>query len=160
MQKVPNNENMHVFIDYAHTPDSVYRALNEIKMISKKHIICVIGCGGNRDQLKRPIIGKIATNIADYVIFTSDNPRFEDAEAIINDIVKGTCNNNYTCIENRSKAIQYAIQIAGAHDVVLILGKGHEEYQIIENKRYYFSDYDEVLKYIKQRTNKIPIEEM
>lgn len=151
MQKVETKENINIFIDYAHTPDSVYRVLNEIKMISKKNIVCIIGCGGNRDKLKRPIIGKIATSTADYVIFTSDNPRNEEPDAIINDITKGACNNNYIAIENRSKAIKYAIDTASPNDVIVILGKGHENYQIVQNKKLYFNDQEEVLKYLKMR---------
>lgn len=151
MQKVENKFNISVFIDYAHSPDSVYRVLNEIKMISKKNIICVVGCGGNRDKLKRSIIGKITTSIADYVIFTSDNPRFEDPNSIINDIVKGACNNNYICIENRKEAIKYAIDTVGDNDVVVVLGKGHENYQVIKDKRVFFSDYDEVTNSLNTR---------
>ncbi|MDF2698909.1 MAG: murE [Haloplasmataceae bacterium] len=152
MQKVENDMNLNVFIDYAHTPDSVYRILNEIKIISKRKIICVVGCGGNRDKFKRPIIGKIVTKLADYVIFTSDNPRYEDPNKIINDIVQGASNNNYICIENRSDAIKHAIDNVKPEDVILIVGKGHENYQIIKNKKLYFSDYDEVNKYIKMHS--------
>ncbi len=151
MEKVENEHGLNIFIDYAHTPDSVYRVLNEIKMISKKNIICIIGCGGDRDALKRPIIGKIATNLAGYVIFTSDNPRWEDAFQIISDIVRGACNNNYITIENRSLAIKYAVDISTNSDIVVILGKGHENYQTIKNEKKYFSDYEEVMNCIDLR---------
>lgn len=154
MQKVLNPYKLNIFIDYAHTPDSVFRVLNEIKMISKKNIICVIGCGGDRDALKRPLIGKITTNLANYVIFTTDNPRFEEASSIINDMVQGACNNNYIVIENRRKAIKYALEIISENDVVVILGKGHEHYQIIKDEKVYFNDYDEVTNFIKLRFNK------
>lgn len=120
-------------------------------MITKKNVIAIIGCGGNRDQLKRPIIGKISTNLSDFVIFTSDNPRDEDIQSIINDMTKGACNNNYITIDNRSKAIKYGIDIASNNDVVIILGKGHENYQIIHGEKFYFSDYEEVKKYIDLR---------
>ncbi|QVK17063.1 UDP-N-acetylmuramoyl-L-alanyl-D-glutamate--2,6-diaminopimelate ligase [Mycoplasmatota bacterium] len=154
MQKVLNPYHLNVFIDYAHTPDSVFRVLNEIKMISRKNIICVIGCGGDRDALKRPLIGKITTNLADYVIFTTDNPRFEEPSSIINDMVQGVCDTNYIVIENRRNAIKYALEIISENDVVVILGKGHEHYQIIKDKKEYFNDYDEVIKFIKLRLNK------
>ncbi len=151
MEKVNNPYDLNVFIDYAHTPDSVYRILNEIKMITKKKIICVIGCGGDRDALKRPIIGKMTTSLADEVIFTTDNPRYEDASSIIHDIIQGTSSQKYIVIENRSEAIGYAIDTMALDDVLVILGKGHENYQVIGNQRVYFSDYDEVRKYINRR---------
>ncbi len=153
MQKIENSHHLNVFIDYAHTPDSVFRVLNEIKMISKKRIICVVGCGGNRDALKRPIIGKIATNLASLVIFTTDNPRYENPTNIISDIIQGASQNNYIVIENRSKAIQYAVDASDENDVVVVLGKGHENYQIIDNEKLYFSDFEEVTKYINLRFN-------
>jgi len=160
MEKVNNPYHLNIFIDYAHTPDSVYRVLNEIKMISKKKIICVIGCGGNRDDLKRPIIGKITTNLADYVIFTTDNPRFEEPQTIINDIIEGVGSNNYIVIENRSEAIKYAVDVTCDNDILVILGKGHENYQIIKQEKVYFSDYDEVIKNLNLRFNKDLVKEL
>jgi UDP-N-acetylmuramoyl-L-alanyl-D-glutamate--2,6-diaminopimelate ligase len=153
MQKVETTHPLHVFIDYAHTPDSVYRILNEIKMVSKKPIICVVGCGGNRDKYKRPIVGKVATSIASFTIFTSDNPRHEDPNDIINDIVKGACSNHYMTIENRKEAIKTAINLGNQDEIVVILGKGHENYQQIQDTKHYFNDYEEALNQINCRFN-------
>lgn len=148
MEKVINPYNLNVFIDYAHTPDSVFRILKEIKLISKKKIITVIGCGGNRDPLKRPVIGKITTELSDEVIFTSDNPRNEDPKMIIEEMIKGTNKNNYQVIENRELAIKEAIKELNEDTVVIILGKGHENYQIIKDELYYFNDYEVAQKYL------------
>lgn len=154
MQKVINPFGLNVFIDFAHTPDSVYRILNEIKIISKKRVITVIGCGGNRDPLKRALIGKITTDLSDLVIFTSDNPRFENPDLIIEEIIKGATKKNYLAIENRDEAIKYAIKSINEDDIVIILGKGHENYQIINDEKQYFSDYETAYKYINEFYNK------
>lgn len=154
MQKVINPFGINVFIDFAHSPDSVYRILKEIKIISKKRIITVIGCGGNRDPLKRPLIGKITTNLCDFVIFTSDNPRYENPNFIIKEIVKGAVRNNYKMIENREDAIKYAINFIKKDDIVVILGKGHEDYQIINGNKHHFNDYDTASYYINYYFNK------
>lgn len=149
--KVKTDHPIEVFIDYAHTPKSVYKILQEVKLITNRKIITVIGCGGDRDQSKRPIIGKIVTSLSDYTIFTDDNPRKEDSSAILNDIVKGVVSTNYILIPKREEAICHAINSAENDEIVLILGKGHEEYQMIQNKKFYFNDYNEALKYIELR---------
>ncbi|ERJ12849.1 UDP-N-acetylmuramoyl-L-alanyl-D-glutamate--2,6-diaminopimelate ligase [Haloplasma contractile] len=151
MERVKNEYNLNIFIDYAHSPDSVWRIINEVKVITDKRIVCVIGTGGDRDKLKRPIIGKLVTNLADYVVFTSDNPRNEEPGKIINDILKGVSKNNYVVIEERNEAIKHAVTVMDQNDIVLILGKGHEHYQIINGKQYPFNDKIEVEKSIKKR---------
>lgn len=129
-----------VFVDYAHTPKGVYKVLSEVKMITKKQIITVIGCGGDRDPSKRPIMGRIATELSDFTIFTSDNPRSEDPNLIIAEMMKGVVTGDFVSIPDRKLAIEMAISLATKDSCVLILGKGHEEYQIINGEKLYFSD--------------------
>jgi UDP-N-acetylmuramoyl-L-alanyl-D-glutamate--2,6-diaminopimelate ligase len=132
-----------VVVDYAHTPDSLENVLLALKEEAKQALICVFGCGGNRDQGKRPLMGKVASALADSVIVTTDNPRHERPEDIINAILKGI---EGECIveADRAKAIALAIANAQVDDVVLIAGKGHEAYQEIANEKYYFSDVEQV----------------
>ena len=138
----------HIFIDYAHTPDAVLKTIESVKYLNPKSIITIIGCGGNRDPYKRPIMGQIATSNSSYVIFTNDNPRKEDPKKIIKDITNNLDNSNYEIILNRAKAIKKGIQLLGENDILLVLGKGHEDYQIIGNKKYPFSDFKQVKKYL------------
>ncbi|NLG81192.1 MAG: UDP-N-acetylmuramoyl-L-alanyl-D-glutamate--2,6-diaminopimelate ligase [Bacilli bacterium] len=148
MERIENNIGLDIFIDYAHTPESVYRILSEVRMFTNRRIILVIGCGGNRDELKRPLIGKIATGLANHVILTTDNPRFENPQNIIDNIIQGVINDNYEVVLDRSGAIKKALEMMTKDDILLILGKGHEDYQIINNEKLYFSDKLEVLKYL------------
>ena len=131
-------------IDYAHTPDAVSKIIDTAREYTKGKIYVVIGCGGNRDKTKRPIMGNIASEKGDFVIFTDDNPRCEKEEDIINDILKGVNKNNYEVIVNRSEAIHKGLSLLEEGDTLLILGKGHENYQIFGTKKSYFSDLDEV----------------
>ncbi|MDD5292232.1 MAG: cyanophycin synthetase [Candidatus Omnitrophica bacterium] len=103
-------------------------------------MIVVFGCGGNRDKGKRPLMGKVASELADFTIITSDNPRFENPKSIISDIKKGISRKNYICIADRKDAIEKAIEMAREGDVVLVAGKGHEDYQIIKDKKFAFND--------------------
>ncbi len=127
-------------IDYAHTPDGVLCVLESIREYVNSRIIVVIGCGGNRDSLKRPLIGDITTSNADYVIFTNDNPRNEEENDIISDILTGVVKDNYEVILNREAAIRRAITLSKENDCIAILGKGNEAYQIINNIKYPFND--------------------
>ncbi len=136
-------------IDYAHTPDAVLNVINSVKEYAKGKIITLIGCGGDRDKTKRPIMGKIATDNSDYVFFTSDNPRTEDPDEILNDIINGLDKENYEVISDRKLAIKKAAQSLEENDILLILGKGHEDYQIIGIDKLHLSDYEEISKYIK-----------
>jgi UDP-N-acetylmuramoyl-L-alanyl-D-glutamate--2,6-diaminopimelate ligase len=140
-----------VIIDYSHTPDSLEKALMVIRKLSgdNKKIVTVFGCGGNRDSHKRPIMGKIATTLSDDVIITSDNPRDEEPNFIIEQIRTGIDKNNYRVIENREEAIHDAIDKAGTNYVLLIAGKGHEDYQEIKGIRTHFSDREVAEKYFK-----------
>mgnify|MGYP003384876521 CR=1 FL=1 len=132
-----------VIVDYAHTPDSLENVLLALKEEAKQALICVFGCGGNRDQGKRPLMGKVASALADSVIVTTDNPRHERAEDIIQAILKGITGE---CIveADRAKAIALAIANAQVDDVVLIAGKGHEDYQEIAGEKHHFSDVEQV----------------
>lgn len=139
-----------VIIDYSHTADSLEKALTALKEISADSapVYTVFGCGGNRDKTKRPVMGKIASEMSDKVIVTSDNPRFEDPFEIIEDIKKGINKNNYTVIENREQAIRTAIENSEEDAVILIAGKGHETYQEIKGVRNHFSDKETAEKYL------------
>ena len=137
-----------IFIDYAHTPDAVKNVLANAYKFKKGKVYTVIGCGGERDRTKRKDMGIISTDLSDYVIFTNDNPRSEDMNQIINDIIYDIDKNNYEVILDRKKAIIKGIDLLKNNDILFILGKGHEEYQIINGIKYHFSDKEEVLKYI------------
>ena len=125
-----------ILIDYAHTPDGLENVLSSVKDYCKGRLIAVFGCGGDRDPIKRPIMGKIGTDIADLAIITSDNPRTEEPAAIIQDILKGIGKKNYKAIENRVEAIHYAMDIGEKDDIIVLAGKGHETYQEICGVRY------------------------
>jgi UDP-N-acetylmuramoyl-L-alanyl-D-glutamate--2,6-diaminopimelate ligase len=146
LQSFLSNSNVTVIIDYAHTPDAVENVLSTINKIKKsnQNLITVIGCGGDRDKAKRSMIGKICSDLSYKVIFTSDNPRSENPESIIKDIVSGVSNynNNKILVEiERSKAIEEAKKNSEEGDIVLIAGKGHEDYQILKNKVIKFDDF-------------------
>ena len=137
-----------VVVDYAHTPDALEKMLETLKEQASSKLICVFGCGGNRDAGKRPLMGKVASKLADAVVVTSDNPRDEAPEAIIEDIVKGM-HGNYAVEQDRAKAISIGILSAKPNDIVLIAGKGHEEYQEIQGKKHYFSDIEQAKDVLK-----------
>jgi UDP-N-acetylmuramoyl-L-alanyl-D-glutamate--2,6-diaminopimelate ligase len=147
LEKMADTKGRHIFVDYAHTPDALERALLFLKEIqlqqndSKQKLIVVFGAGGNRDKTKRPIMGEIATRLADHVIVTSDNPRFEKPDEIIRDILVG-CKKaqNLKSIVDRREAIRTALTMSQDNDIVIIAGKGHEDYQEIEGVRHPFSD--------------------
>lgn len=140
--------NGYIVIDYAHSPASVEETLKTYNELKKGKIITIIGCGGNRDKSKRPIMGKIALEKSDYVIFTSDNPRDEDPKEIIKEMTNNLSSNNYEVIIDRKKAIKKGVKLLKKDDYLLILGKGHETYQIIKNQKYHFDDKEEVLRII------------
>ncbi|WP_134684584.1 UDP-N-acetylmuramoyl-L-alanyl-D-glutamate--2,6-diaminopimelate ligase [Brevibacillus migulae] len=132
-----------VLVDYSHTPDSLENALVTVKEFAQGRIFCVVGCGGDRDRTKRPIMAQIATKYADISVLTSDNPRSEEPASIIADMAAGLTGveeNRYVQIVDRREAIQYAIRHAQPNDCILIAGKGHETYQIIKNEVLPFDD--------------------
>ncbi len=130
-----------IYIDFAHTPDALFSVLSALKKVCKNNLICVFGCGGDRDKGKRSEMGNVASSLCDLVVITSDNPRNEDPEKIADDILKGINNKNNIYAElDRYRAIEYALGKAQAGDIVLIAGKGHEEYQLTAGEKKYFSD--------------------
>ena len=135
-------------IDYAHTPDAVEKIITSNLENKIGKVITIVGCGGDRDPKKRPIMGDIATKLSDFVIFTDDNPRTEDEKNIMNDILSGVNKDNYIVIYDRREAIKKGVSMIGKNDTLLILGKGHEDYQIIGHEKHHLSDKEEVLKYI------------
>lgn len=139
MQIIGGGNKPLVVVDYAHTPDALEKVLNTLKAQAKSKIMCVFGCGGNRDKGKRAQMGKIASSICNALVITSDNPRDENPKSIINDVLEGV-HGNYLMEVDRAKAIAIAIASAKIGDIVLIAGKGHEEYQEIEGVKHYFSD--------------------
>lgn len=144
-----------VYVDYAHTPDALDRALRALRPVCRGKLFVLFGCGGDRDRGKRPIMGEVAAQLADSMIVTSDNPRTEDPEQIIKGIIKGLSREaiqSQTTIEpDRRKAISSAIQMLDQGDVLLIAGKGHEDYQIIGKEKLHFSDQEEVRKVLAGR---------
>ena len=136
-------------VDYAHTPDAVEKIINAFTENKKGRVITIVGCGGDRDPKKRPIMGRIAAENSDYVVFTSDNPRTEEPQAIMNDILAGVNTSNYEVELDRRTAIKKALDMIEKDDVVLILGKGHEDYQIIGHDKIHLDDAEEVRKYIE-----------
>lgn len=136
-----------VIIDYAHTPDGLDNILSTFKELKKGRLVCLFGCGGDRDATKRPIMGSVASKLSDFVIVTSDNPRSEEPSEIINDILEGmkTSRTPYVVIENRIDAIKFAIQKAQKDDIIVLAGKGHEDYQILKTGKIHL-DEREVIK--------------
>jgi len=140
LERIVNKKGLAVFVDYAHTPDALGNVLALLNRLKKGRLILVFGCGGDRDKGKRPIMGRIAAHLADLTIITSDNPRTEDPGNIIADIIYGFGNAPFKVIEDRKEAINEAIKAAQYGDVVLVAGKGHEDYQLVGDKVLHFSD--------------------
>jgi len=149
-EKVDEGQDFLVFVDYAHTPDALERLLTSIKRFKEQvskdgRIITVFGCGGNRDRGKRPVMGRIATELSDIAIITSDNPRWEEPIEIIREIESGISKDNYMIVPDRSMSLSIGTKMCKTGDILVVAGKGHEDYQEIQGKRYPFSDR-EVLK--------------
>ena len=141
-----------VLIDYAHTPDGLENVLSSVRGFCRGRLIAVFGCGGDRDPIKRPIMGKIGAQLADLAVVTSDNPRTEEPMAIIADILKGieAGKNNYIVIENRRKAVCHAMDIAQKHDIIVLAGKGHETYQEINGVKYPLDEREIVATHLQE----------
>ena len=160
LQRVPGTIDRHVYVDYAHTPDALENVLQALKALKPRRLICIFGCGGNRDKAKRPLMGAISGTLSDLTVVTSDNPRQEDPAAIIADILPGlktACSNEYSPVElrngwkapgflvepDRRRAIRLGIEASAPGDIVLIAGKGHETYQIVGEQTLPFDDMQE-----------------
>ena len=141
-----------VLVDYAHTPDGLENVLSSVRDFCKGRLIAVFGCGGDRDPMKRPIMGRIGVQIADIAVITSDNPRTEDPMAIIADILKGVDETvgTHVVIENRRKAIAYAMDIAEKDDIIVLAGKGHETYQEINHVKHHLDEREVVAEHLAQ----------
>ena len=141
-----------VLIDYAHTPDGLENVLSSVRGFCKGRLIAVFGCGGDRDPIKRPIMGRIGVDLADWAIITSDNPRTEAPMAIIEDVVKGIPEDkkNYEIIENRISSIHHAMDIAGKRDIIVLAGKGHETYQEIHGVKHHLDEREVVAAYLEE----------
>lgn len=139
---VPNNKELSIMIDYAHSPESLQNILQAVKTYTRGRVILVFGCGGDRDKTKRPIMGEIAGRIADYTIVTSDNPRTEEPEMIIDDIEKGISKTKgkYEIVVDRKEAIEKALKMANKKDLIILAGKGHEPYQEINKVKHPFDE--------------------
>ncbi len=140
LERVPCEKPINVFVDYAHTPDALRKTMETLNHVRSGRLIVVFGCGGDRDRTKRPVMGRIVSQLADVAVVTSDNPRSEDPLAIIGEIKSGMIGNGARVIENRGNAIAEALAMARENDVVLVAGKGHEEYQIVGKEILPFSD--------------------
>jgi len=139
MEKLESDLPISIFIDYAHTPDAIEKAISSVLPYKTNRLIFLVGTGGNRDRSKRPAMAEKAS-IADYVILTTDDPRDEPYESIVNDLEKGMLHENYACIGDREAAVRHAITIAEPGDIIIFAGKGHEDYQIIGRTKYPHSD--------------------
>lgn len=148
LQRVTAKEK-NVFVDYAHTPDALENVLRALKALSHNKITVVFGCGGERDSLKRPLMGEVARRYADNIIITSDNPRSEDPDRIAKAIASGIKNKAYRIILDRKEAIAFSLAKSRNGDIVLIAGKGHERYQIFKDKKTEFDDYEIAREYLK-----------
>ena len=144
-----------VLIDYAHTPDGLENVISSVKYFCKGRVITVFGCGGDRDPMKRPIMGEIGVKLSDIAVITSDNPRTEDPEAIIGDILKGVdpAMGEYKVVTDRRKAIRYAMDIAKKDDIIILAGKGHETYQEIHGVKHHLDEREEVAAHLSELRN-------
>ncbi len=150
LEKVGSFGLKNIFVDYAHTDDALFNVLTALRPLCKGKIIIVFGCGGERDKGKRPKMGRVAEKLADYLIITNDNPRSEDPLDIIKDIKKGLLSEDNLCvIPDRALAIKAGLNRVTPDDILLVAGKGHEDYQIIGNKTSYFDDREEIKKCLK-----------
>ena len=154
---VDEGQDFSVIVDYAHTPDGLENILKTAREITTQRIITVFGCGGDRDRTKRPIMGKIATELSDIVIATSDNPRTEEPEFILSEIEAGILPvlgaKSYEKITERYEAIKKAIKLAQKDDIVIIAGKGHENYQILKNETIHFDDRETAGELLREINN-------
>ena len=152
IEVVPTDTDYTVIIDYAHSPDGLENIISSLREIAKKRIVTVFGCGGDRDRTKRPIMGKIAAELSDFCVVTSDNPRSENPSKIIEDILEGMkgVSTPYVVVENRREAIKWALEHAEKDDIILLAGKGHETYQILPTGTIHFDEREVVADILKK----------
>ena len=154
VETVPTDGRCTVIIDYSHKPDALKNVLKTLRPVTVNRLIVVFGCGGDRDHEKRPIMGKVAAENADFVVVTSDNPRTEKPEDIIEDIVRGLQNSTtaYRVICDRREAIYWTLDNAQPGDVILLAGKGHEDYQVVGHEKYHMDEREIVAAYLKEKS--------
>lgn len=154
LEKVVNNKDINIYIDFAHTPNALDNVLSSVKQKTKGKLIHVFSSAGRKDKTKRPLMGMVSDKYADIIILTSEDPKDEDPKTIINDIKEGILNTKYKCILSRERAIIKALRLARKEDTVIITGKGRENTFTINNNTYIYSDFDVVKEYLnKKRTN-------
>ena len=153
METVPTDGDYTIVIDYSHTPDALENALKTVRETSRGRVVAVFGCGGDQDRTKRPIMGRIGTELADFSIITSDNPRTEDPDAIIAEILAGVSapKEKYIAVTDRVKAIEYAIRNHRPGDVIVLAGKGHETYQEINHVKHHMDEREIVAEILERR---------
>ena len=152
IEVVPTNTDYTVIIDYAHSPDGLENIITSLREIAKNRVVTVFGCGGDRDRTKRPKMGKIAAELSDFCVVTSDNPRSENPAAIIEDILEGMKNIStpYTVVESRKEAIRWAMENAQPDDIILLAGKGHETYQILPTGTIHFDEREVIAEILEK----------
>jgi UDP-N-acetylmuramoyl-L-alanyl-D-glutamate--2,6-diaminopimelate ligase len=151
LQAVPAKRQFQVFVDYAHTPDALANVLKTLRELQPRRLIVVFGCGGDRDRQKRPLMANVVEQMADHAIITSDNPRKEDPQKIVDEVEKGFRSNNYEKIVDRTEAISRAINLAESRDIVLVAGKGHENYQEFADHTVPFDDIQVARRAVENR---------
>lgn len=156
MELVPTDGDYTIVIDYAHTPDALENALKALRADHNGRLVALFGCGGDRDRTKRPIMGAIAADNADFVIVTSDNPRTEQPQSIIDEILVGLegKKTEHIAICDRAEAIKWAIDNHRANDVILLAGKGHEDYQVVGHEKHHMDEREIVAEHIEKRSKK------
>lgn len=148
LQKISTKLPFEIYIDFAHTPNALYEVLKNLRTKTNNRIICVCGSAGNKDKIKRPLLGQVATNYADYVIFTSEDYRNENPYDIVKEMLSNVNNNNYEIIIERKDAISKAIKIAKENDILIVTGKGNDDYFDLSNTRIKYSDYDTIIEIV------------
>ena len=152
MERIDEGQDFFAFVDFAYTDESMRRAFDTVRPFKKGRVFLVFGCGGQRDRTKRPLMGKTACTNADYVFLTNDNPRCEDPQQIFNDILAGMQGfSNYEIVPDRAEAIRRAVLRAQKDDIVIVAGKGHEDYQLVGTEKRHFSDQETLRAFLKEK---------
>lgn len=154
VEVVPTDGDYTILIDYSHTPDALENVLHTVRETGRGRVVALFGCGGDRDRTKRPIMGRIASELADFTIVTSDNPRTEEPEEIIREILLGVTGDNHIAITDRREAIAYAIEHHQPGDVIVLAGKGHETYQEVNHVKHHMDEREIVAEILERRKQK------
>jgi UDP-N-acetylmuramoyl-L-alanyl-D-glutamate--2,6-diaminopimelate ligase len=149
LERIDFDRRFSIFVDYAHTEDALRNIILTLRQLTQKRIIVVFGCGGERDKTKRPKMGRTVSELSDYAIITNDNPRSEDPDEIIQNIKKGIRKRNFCVIPDRLRAIKKSLSLAKSGDIVLVAGKGHENYQILKDRIIHFDDCETIRECLK-----------